>query len=62
MQEKIPEGALTMPIEAIERAMGRLTMHNLALQAEVERLRNELLSHSANGATKETVWPTIATQ
>jgi hypothetical protein len=54
MDEKIPEGALNMPIEMIERALGRLTMHNIALQAEVERLRNEILSHSANGATKET--------
>lgn len=31
-----------MPIEDITRAMGQLYMHNIALQAEVTRLKREL--------------------
>jgi hypothetical protein len=37
-----PADALNMSIEDIQRVIGGLTMHNIALQAEVTRLKNEL--------------------
>jgi regulator of replication initiation timing len=42
MTEQMPADALSMPIEDLTRALGQLYLQNVALQAEVKRLRDQL--------------------